>query len=745
MAGLGNAVQSTFRNSSSALSAVFFFSGFAALVYQVVWQRLLTMIYGVGAVSTTLIVSVFMLGLGLGSFVGGRLAGRIRSPYALFAWVEALLALLGVVSLPLIPVLGRLTAGFAPPAAFGSAFAFLCLPTLLMGIGLPLLTVIFTRSCGEFLPSVSRLYFVNTLGAACGAISTGYFLVPLLGLDGAICLAAATDFVLAAAILMARRAAGNLVCAEIVRDGRLPGLGRQAYLLVFVTGFIAIGCEIIWYRVIGILVKDSPYAFASILGVYLLGIALGSRAIHRYLGRAPEASRRDLFFMIQFLIGLSILVIFAGYYYLSHFTPFGALTRLSFAAELHPSPALLLRKPGLFSLENAFLFFDVFLWPLAFLFVPTFLMGASFPLVCSLALTRRGGEGEAVGTTCFFGVMGNVGGGLLTGLVLLPMMGTENVVLMFGSVSLLFGLAPCLGKTERRVRLVRVAGTAFLLVLAVLVFPRRGELYTAMHEDPWGGSEVRLQEGIDAVVITYRQGEQYRNFINGQGHGYRPGPLFYAEAVEGLTWAPTPRSVLIIGLGAGSITETALIPAEVKKVTVVELCGSLVRNLRKFQLFAGMLGDSRVGIVVDDGRRFLLRTAEQFDVILMDPLRTTSAYSNNLHSREFFALAAAHLAQGGVLMVGGIGESREVTRTLLEVFPHVRAYPGFSLASTAPMRRDRDRLERLFDSFPVEIQAAVWDRIENALEGPALAKAVAGARVNTDLHPGSEYYLHLGH
>lgn len=729
---------------AATLASVFFCSGFAGLVYQVAWQRMLTLNYGVGAVSITLIVSAFMLGLGLGSLTGGRLAGRVRDPYALYAAVEGALGLAGLASLPLIPALGRLTSGAAPAASFVCVFAFLCIPTLLMGISLPLLTAIFTRITGDFTFSVSRLYFVNTLGAALGAAFTGYILVPLLGLDGSIYLAAAADFVLAFAILLAKAAARQTPDHGQRGSPRLDSgapLGKLAYLFVFVTGFIAIGYEIIWFRVIGILVKDSPYAFSSILAVYLAGIALGSRAIHGYLAGRPAVSRKDLFFVIQFLTGLSVLVSFTAYFYLTVHTPAQVLTRLSFASELHPSLALFLRRPGLLSLGNVFLFFDVFLWPLAFLFVPTLLMGASFPLISSLAFTGRGREGQAVGTTYFFGVVGNVLGGLLTGFVLLPLAGTENAILTFGLAGLLFALAPAARKGTRSSGAWRFAGVILIILAAAAGFPGRGRLYQAMHEPPTAGSVSRLEEGFDAVVLTYQDEGQFRNFINGQGHGYRPGPLFYAEAIEGLTFAPSPEKALVIGFGAGSITEAALIPAEVRKVTVVELCGSVIKNLRKFPVFTGILDDRRVQVVIDDGRRFLVRTAEKYDVILMDPLRTTSAYSNNLHSREFFTLAAGHLTPGGVLMVGGVGESREIPRTLLEVFPHVRAYPRFSLASKAVLHQNRGRLENLLGAFPAEVQAAIWDLTQDALEGPALLKATAGYAVNTDLHPASEYYM----
>jgi len=733
------------KQLTSLLAAVFFVSGLTSLICQVAWQRLLTVNYGVGAVSITLIVSVYMSGLGLGSLVGGWLAERSRRPLALFAGIEGGLGIAGGASVPLILALGRLSAESSPAASFVCLFAFLLVPTLLMGITLPLLVTIFTRITRDFIYSVSHLYFVNTLGAAFGAVLTSYALVSLLGLDGCIYLAAAINVVLAAVILAASPKALQPAAQAERPDAKAEGSGglRLTYALVLATGFVAIGYEIVWYRVIGVLVKDSPYAFSSVLAVYLLGIALGSRAIHRHLVRHPVANRRHLFCVLQFLIGLTVLITFVGYFYLSRYAPLQGLAHLSFSSDVHPSLALFARGRSSHLFEDAYLLLDVFLWPLAFLLVPTMLMGASFPLVSSLAFSPGGGAGRAVGTTYFFMVVGNVLGGLLTGLVLLPALGTELTVLAFGSIGLFFGFATGVPKGGRLSGIVRMVGVFLLLLGNVAVFPRPGALYAAMHVAPFEAGSARFEEGLDAVVLTYENGDRLRNFINGQGHGYRPGPLFLAEAIEGLSFASSPRSVLVIGFGAGSITEAALVPVEVQQVTVVELCGSAITNLRTFPVLAGILGDRKVRLVIDDGRRFLQRTDELFDVILMDPLRTTTAYSNNLHSRQFFELAGRHLAPGGILMVGGLSDCPVIPRTLLEEFGYVRAYTNFCLASRTPLGRNDDRYERLLRSVLPSTQASIQDFTRDFLEGQPLVEATAKYPVNQDWRPESEYYLGL--
>jgi len=740
------------RRLAALLSAVCFCSGFSGLVYQVAWQRLLTIHYGIGAISVALIVSVYMLGLGPGSLIGGRLTQRARDPYLLYAGVEGAIGVSGLVSLPLILWLGRISADDTPASSFAWLFALLVVSTLPMGTTLPLLTTMYARGTGGFIRRVSHLYNLNTLGAAAGAIVTGYVLVSLVGLDGCVYVAAGINVVLAAATLQARRMARHAPAAVPPDPPAPPAppapetehtLGRLAYVLVFVTGMVAIGYEIVWYRVIGVLVKDSPYAFASVLAVYLLGVALGSRWVHRFLDRRPGVSHRDVFFTLQFLIGAATLATFAGYYYLTRYTTVAALTRLSFAADLHPSLALVTWRQGLPAVADLFLFVDVFLWPMAFMFVPTVFMGASFPLISSLALRRLGGEGAAVGTTLGFSVLGNVAGGLITALVLLPAIGTELTVLCFGAMGLLFGMAPMTANGLLLSVLPWRIGVLTLVILSVVTFPRRGALYAEMHVPPFAPGSAQFEEGRDAVVMTYEAGDRMRNFINGQGHGYRPGELFLAEAIEALSAAPSPRKVLVVGFGAGSITEAALGSPEVEEVTIVELCGSVIRNLRKFPSLAATLDDVRVRVVIDDGRRLLQRNDERFDLILMDPVRTTTAYANNLHSRQFFELATARLAEGGILVVGGIGDGAVVPRTLLAVFAHVRAYSGFSVASQRPLLRNHDRRNGLLSAYPEATRARILELAHNSLEGEALEAATARSPINQDWRPVTEYYLGL--
>lgn len=735
--------------SRRGLGLVFFGSGFAALIYQVVWQRLLTLPYGVGTISIAVIVSAYMLGLGLGALLGGVLAERIKNKILLYFGVELLIGMFGVASLPFFKLLARATAGSGYAAAFFYQFIFLLFPTLLMGISLPLLIKIFQHLLSSFIRSVSWLYFINTLGAAAGSAFAAYVLISFGGLDLAVYFAAALNLVLAGAIfLLGRsRAQGPWSEAGIQDQARdEPGL-RGASALALLTGFLAIGYEMIWFRIIGVLIKDSPYAFATVLAVYLLGLALGSLAVNRYVSSWTLPERKSIFFCIQFFIGVSVLLTGIGYYYLTKFTPAGALSALSFAEQLHPRAGLDWSHP---SAAQVFTQFDVLVWPLFWELLPTFFMGAGFPLITDLALTRPEEEGRTAGRIYFFNTIGNLLGGLVTGLILLRFVGSEITLLVLAAVNILMILGASQVKGITFPKKARIAVAGVFLAIGAIFFPRPGQLYEIMHTSPGPGFTAYFQEGISGVVMTYCRGEEVLNYINGQGHGNRPGTSFIVETMAAMSFAPKAEKVLVIGYGTGSVAETALLDPRTKKVIVVELSRDLMVNLKKIEVFQRLLSDPRLSLIYDDGRRFLLRNRRKYDLILMDPLRVTTAYSNNLYSREFFEIVKDRLEPDGVLMVW-MDEGKVISRTLAEVFPEVRMFGWeegqyFCLARQSPGTPEPDVMRKILAGFAEPAQESILFELEgiNFLrDREGIRRDTDGGPINRDLRPVSEYYLGL--
>ncbi len=760
------------------LRLVFFFSGFASLMYQVVWQRLLTVYYGVGPVATTLIVSTYMLGLGLGALVGGAMAERVRRRVHLYVTIELALGAFGAASPWLLDFLGRRTAGSNYPVSLACMAAFLSLPTLLMGTTLPLLTKIVNALQQDFLKSLSFLYFVNTLGAAVGAVFASYVVISLWGLDSAAYWAAGINFTLAAVIYAVARQVERPLLVPTLRVGthgeaalrpvqttpqsggacvptRSVGtrneetagsLGRLAYLCVFVTGFLAIGYEILWFRVLGVFLKDSPYAFSTILAIYLLGIALGSFGMVWYQQRRVSAHGRATFFLLQVLIGVYLAATLLGLCYLGqHNTHIQEGLRQSFWQTLHPpvwDTSYEAFWPWLFQMT------DVLIYPAIFVLIPTLFMGASFPLVTTLAIRRPDREASAVGTVYFFNILGNVTGGIATGYWLLASLGTERTALVFSlaGVAMLVFVDRLLG--WRLALSWRIAAVVVLSGATVWTFPRAGEFYRMVHPGPPDSMQRYLTEGMDAVIVTDDGDDTTHNYINGLNHGHRPGYWYLREAVEAFAYTPRCRNVLVIGFGAGTFVETTLLLDEVERLTLVEISPTLLTNLRKIDVFRGILSDPRIRLIVEDGRRHLLQTDETYDMILIDPLRTTTSYSNNLYSYEFFSLVHRHLRPDGFFLAW-MDDDRVFPKTLASVFEHVRMYElspppyfmGFCLASPRPMARNESRQGELLGKIPEEMHPKIMAYGRYIGDQREILDFTAGYPINRDWRPVLEYYF----
>jgi predicted membrane-bound spermidine synthase len=700
-----------------------------------------------------------MAGLGIGSLLGGFLAERVKNKISLYFVVELLIGGFGVISLPFLDFLGRNTAGSSYLISFLCMFAFLCFPTFLMGITLPLLTKIFNKFVRNFLDTISLLYFVNTIGAAFGALLASYIFITFFGLDSAVYIAVTTNFILAALILLSKyllTGHQEQESEEIAQPqfNREHILGKVAYLLVFITGFLAIGYEIVWFRVVSVLVKASPYAFSTTLSVYLLGIALGSFYMSKYLKRHTKIDKKSLFFFLQSLIGITVLITFIGYFYLTEYTFLEIFTRVSFDKILHPPYHIEPLTPGVL-----FLLFDIVLWPMLFVFVPTFFMGASFPLIAFLALSHPNKEGQLIGTVYFFNIVGNVFGGIVTGFLLLPLLGTESTILLFASVGILLGIF-AFNLSGKPFPIVQRIGFALIILATTLfVFPSQSQLYQSMHspskrmqsDSKEDGKTIitHFEEGRDGVIVTYQHNDKLRNYINGLPHGSR-GYYFghQVEVIEATSFAPKVENVLVIGFGGGDGAKTVLKMEDVRKVTIVELNHTLMKNLKKLPTIREDLSDPRVNLIIDDGRRFLLRTKEEYDLILIDPIRTATSYSNNLYSYQFFEIISRHLARGGVFMAW-LSEHHVLPKTILSVFNYVRMYKFFCLASNSPFKKDDERQERLIAAFlPQEQQEFLNLKADYKgdlyLGNEDYVKTLtAGFPINQDWKPVTEYYLGL--
>src|ERR1700754_252699 len=421
------------------LGLFFLTSGLSSLLYQIAWQRLLGLFYGVGAISSAIVIGAFLFGLGLGSLFGGQLRRRERRrTLIVYMAIELGIGLFGIASIPLIGWLGALTAGADYWLAALCIFCFLLFPTVLMGATLPVAIQALQDYDRDLLRNVSSYYFMNTIGAAIGCFVAGMILISLVGLDGTIYLAALLNLLLAGAILGFIRSdrqhpvPDRPTPAPVEVESMAP---RLLYPAVFISGFIAIGYEVIWFRLVGVLLKDSVYAFTIMLTVYLAAVALGSLHVDRIARVIPWKGPRNCYFGLNGIIALSVAGTVCAFYYLQ-----GSLGGLGLE-QLRQAPILPMPPQQWSFLAIGALLLNVLACigvAAFFIALPAYFMGATFPLLASLAPDAARHPARAVAWVYAPAVFGNLAGALVTGFVLLPVLGTERTMLVFVLAGLSF-------------------------------------------------------------------------------------------------------------------------------------------------------------------------------------------------------------------------------------------------------------------------------------------------------------------
>ena len=390
---------------AATLYLVFFLSGFAALIYQVVWQRAFTLYYGVGAISTSIVVSVFLFGLGVGAYLGGRLAERMgRWRLITYVGLEAALALMGALSMNVLAAVTPALSHASYTEGFAIIAALIALPTILMGMTLPLMVKITNVVNHNFGVTLARLYAVNTLGAAMGAMVAAYWLISFHGLRTAVMVAGAINALIAVAMLIAAQDSADRATRSPHRRLRRQRAAafspRLAAAIVLATGFLAIGYQMVWFRIIGTLLKPSAYVFSTVLAIYLTGIAFGSWAMAIWLRRQSAKPRSDERVLSDERADTDLRhgddggVLYVGAAAWPHW-----MVTTSFAEQLHPPYYL---RDAVANMTTAgwkplYLLFDLAIWPALLMLPATILMGAGFPLMNVLVLRDADREGQGTG------------------------------------------------------------------------------------------------------------------------------------------------------------------------------------------------------------------------------------------------------------------------------------------------------------------------------------------------------------
>jgi spermidine synthase len=761
----------------------FCLSGMAALIYEVVWMRQLTLIFGTTVYAISTVLAVFMAGLALGSLVLGRVADRSKNPLRLYAFLQGGI---GIYVL-LIPLLFNLinslqiylARGFALDFSgfslirFGLCFLVLLIPTTLMGGTLPVIVRFFVRRKEELGGYLGRLYSLNTLGGVFGSFLAGFVLILLLGVRGTIYLAAAINLSIAAGVfllsqrtvLAPAKAAANQRTHSRQKESPTADSSRIAWLVLILfgfSGFAALSLEASWSRVLAMILGSSVYAFSIILTTFLLGIAFGSWLISKFVDRLKNLL--TWFTAIEIALGLSVILL----------TPlFGYL------------PYLFLRVFRMTGGSFWSLQFMEFLLAAAVMLIPTVLMGAAFPIVTKICTAELGRLGRSVGNVYFANTLGAILGPLATGFLFIPVFGLQRSILIAAFVYLAIGAVILILSPPKRLP-VRVCTFSLLVMITTLSFLipdwNRNILNSAVYvhareylknnrDDLLGAIKEQAshfyKEGLSATVaVRETKTGHLALLIDGKADAGTQSDM-KTQLILGhlpMLLHEDPQQVLVVGLGSGVTLGAVQQHQELKEVDMVEIEPAVAEAAAYFSEYNhNALSDPRLNLIIEDGRNYVLITDKKYDVITAEPSNPWMTGNANLFTREQFELYKKRLKPGGIMFQWLHAyklrpqDVKTIVATFEKVFPHAVLWQGafsrdlFLVGTEQPLSVD-------FAAFAEKMARAKikQDLAQVHLDDPflllsfllfneqAVRNFSKGAPIHTDNHPILEFQAPKG-
>ncbi len=757
--------------------ACFLVSGGTALAYEVVWVKMLTLVFGTTVLSVGSVLASYMAGLALGSSYWSRRADRTTRPLRLYALLEFSIALSALLTPLLFQAIQTLykalfVGGFSDFSLLSVARFLLCLPalllpTFLMGGTLPVLARFYTSSLARIGRGAGDLYGVNTFGAVLGTLLAGFALVPALGVKGTLVGAAAVNALVALVAYLLSRMAPRLAPAEPAPSPACLDAERAILVVLLgfaVSGFSAMILEVAWTRALVQVFGNSTYAFTTMLAAFLIGLALGAAVAGRLIDRARY--------------------------------PFFAFATLELAIGIWSAVATPLIEwlPHVFL--HAYQRFQGAFGPLqltqfvvcCLLMLPTTMaLGAVFPVVSKIFSSRAGGAGRSVGIPYAANTLGTVLGALLAGFLFLPRLGVESSLVLASALYLLVWLAVLLTSRETVLRplpLAALGGLGVIVCARLALAPLDPQVMTAgvyVYPEYFLGA-IKGKVSMEAVmrtkdVLYYREGYSASIAVfrlpdgalslqtNGKTDA-STADLATQRALAHLPMllSPQAKEVLVVGLASGcTVGSTSLYPVE--RVDCVEIEPAMLEAARFFLPWNhNCLADPRLHLLLQDARNYVLMSNRQYDMITAEPTNPWIAGVNNLFTREYYRQCRARLRPGGIMCQWlpaynfTAQELRTALATFAAVFPHVTlwSFPRlrtdlFALGSDQPLDLDPAALAEVMAKInPEEFESMgtpdLWTFLGGLLHDEAAVQAFcAGAPLNTDEHPRLEYStpLHL--
>ena len=636
----------------------FFVSGATGLIYEVVWTRLLTLVMGNTHYSIATVLTAFMGGLALGSYVGGKMIDRRFNPLTAYAFLEAGIGLYCLLIPSLIDVAFPifkwvyLNLGDSYTQAslvrFLVCVAILIVPATFMGATLPVLSKFVSKDEAHIGKDVGTLYSINTLGAVFGAWASAFIFMRLWGVQSTIWMAALLNLVISAVIFLVFRPPLKEKVHDVPQHHPLPPLDKRDKLILLsfgLSGMVALIYQVAWNRIFSLLLGSSVYAFSLILTVFILGLAFGTASFSRLLHRFGDIMK--VYGITQIIIGLfaiSIIPLFG---------------HIPFANRwVYENLGLQFESVQLANFAIIF----------ALIFVPTFFMGAQFPLVIKLMARKLETLGRHVGRAYACNTIGAIVGSFVAGFILIPGLGLQTTLISAVFLNVLLGIT-ILAFGSRFSFNVKIYALPAVLMFSVLMAQSIG---------PWDKSVISSGSFMPYRIGDLKEAELKKNKILFFKEGMHTtvttelsvsGNIFLrvngktdaslaldmrTQLLSGylpMLFHPDPKSTLVVGQGSG-ITLGAVEQFPVKEIKLVEISPAVIEGSRFFDPFNHhALDDKRVTLRLEDGRNHIALTGDTYDVIISEPSNPWISGVGALFTVNFFELLKKRLNPGGVACI----------------------------------------------------------------------------------------------
>ena len=734
------------RKALLLIAACFALSGAAGLTYEVLWMRMLGLVFGATTIAVSVVLAAFMGGLALGSAVGGKVAERIARPLRAYAWIEISIGLYALAVPIAFRVLDRFDAALwqqIHPGTFRFALArfvlaasALLIPTALMGATLPMIVAAIRRYGATAPRMISRFYGLNLVGAIAGTLVGGFLLLPALGMRATTWVAAATNLLIGIAALIASRqpfptdSSKDNANNQRTDDSRADSGSTDRALwfgCAFASGFVTIGMQVVWSRILSMIIGSSTYAFTMVLALFLTGLAIGAWLV-AFRKHTDPARLRRVVFVVQILIVLSLFLSFS----FTNSVP-ELLIRLGFILQVSS-------WHGLLALQ-AFA-------AMLLILLPATLMGMVMPLVLmwTASAKKESATEKLVGQTYALNTIGAIAGAIMTTFVLVPIATTRLAVFAMVATSVLIAAIAYQPKKPAAdmalVRSLSIGIAAVLIIGGLFLWPRSNlnELSIGAYDSyvrvlaqsrsvpdqPNGPNDHQLlmyDEGRTTTVSVRRDWGITSVAINGRTNASdaddMPTQILLGQL--GVLTAPRLERALVVGFATG-VTPGAILQSSIKSVECIELESAAVRSSRFFEHVNNRpLNDQRLHVIIDDARTYLRVNPAKYDLIVSEPSHPWVPGVANLFTREFFTLGRERLTADGVFVqwLQLYQLSTESLKSVLATFHSV--FPNVAVFRVQGAAKGKDLI--LVGSREPELFSRIGDRMWGKQAGAELTRS----------------------